>query len=61
MRFLFWWLATYVAFILVRLVGGLELDAKALVGGLLIQLLLVAGVFAVVKRIRDKRAGERLR
>lgn len=52
--FLHWWVTAYAGFIGVRLFQGLELDSKALIGGLVLQFVLVtlcAVIIAVGKRL----------
>lgn len=52
-----WWLMAYMGFVVVRLAMGLSLGAKDLVGGLIVQFVLVAVCFAALalyKRSRNR-------
>lgn len=56
--FIRWWLMAYMGFVVVRLSMGLPLGAKELIGGLIIQLVLVAvclAALALYKRFRSRK------
>lgn len=50
-----WWLMAYVGFVVVRLAMGLHLGAKDLVGGLIVQFVLVAVCLAALALYKRSR------
>lgn len=51
-KFMHWWFMAYMGFVMVRLIIGLPLGAKDLVGGLFVQFVMVSVVLAGLALIK---------